>query len=177
MDKLASITDGRVREKTGRGWAEWVDLLDHAGAVALPHKQIALLLQEKHGLDAWWAQSVTVGYEQAKGRRQEHEKADGFSANVSRTVAVPIDEIHAAWTSGAWLARVPGAEITKATPPKSVRIRLADGTRAAVYLTAKPGGKTTIQVEHERLPGAEAVEPSRALWREVITLVAGPPPE
>lgn len=174
MEKLASITNERVREKTGRGWGEWVEQLDHAGAAALSHKQIALLLQEKHDLDAWWAQSVTVGYEQAKGRRAEHEKPGGFSASVSRTVAMPIDEVHAAWASGAWLARVPGAEITKATPPKSVRIRLADGTRAAVYLTAKPGGKTTIQVEHEKLRGAEAVEPSRALWREVIALAAGP---
>jgi hypothetical protein len=177
MDRLASITDARVREKTGRGWAEWVERLDLAGAAALSHKQIALLLQEQDGLDAWWAQSITVGYEQAKGRRAEHEKAGGFSASVSRTVALPIDEVHAAWASGVWLTRVPGAEITRATPPKSVRIRLADGTRAAVYLTAKPGGKTTIQVEHEKLPGAEAVEPSRDLWREVIALVAGPSPE
>jgi hypothetical protein len=177
MDKLANITDARVREKPGRGWVEWVEALDHAGGAALSHKQIALLLQEQHGLDAWWAQSVTVGYEQAKGRRAEHEKAGGFSASVSRTVTVPIEEVHAAWASGAWLTRVPGAEITKATPPKSIRIRLADGTRAAVYLTAKSGEKTAIQVEHEKLPGAEAVEPSRALWREVIALVAGTPPE
>lgn len=173
MDKLASVSDAKVKEKTGRGWAAWVEELDRAGAGSLTHKQIAVLLQERYGLDDWWAQTVTVGYEQAKGRRAERQKADGFAAGASRTVAMPIEQVHAAWAAGAWLKRVPGAEITKATPPKSIRIKLADGTRAAVYLTAKPGGKTVVQVEHEKLASAADVEPARALWREVIAMVTG----
>lgn len=173
MEKLARITDAGIREKTGKGWMEWMEALDAAGAAAMSHQDIARLVQERYGIGAWWSQTVTVGYEQAKGRRAENQKADGFAASVSRTVARPAEEVHAAWAAGGWLARVPGAAITSATPPKYVRVKLADGTRAAVYLTAKPGGKTTVQVQHEKLKSAADVEASRALWREILALVAG----
>jgi hypothetical protein len=173
MEKLARVTDASVRRKTGRGWNEWIEALDNAGAAAMPHIDIARLVHERFGVDQWWSQTVTVGYEQAKGRRVEGQKCDGFAASVSRTVAQPIAEVHAAWAAGKWLKRVPGAEITTASAPKSVRIRMPDGTRAAVYLTAKAGGKTAVQVQHEKLAGPEAVEPSKALWREIVALVAG----
>jgi hypothetical protein len=54
-----------VKAKTGKVWADWFKLLDKAGARKLAHPEIATLLHEKHGLSGWWAQMVTVGYEQA----------------------------------------------------------------------------------------------------------------
>lgn len=173
MEKLARVTDASVRQKTGRGWNEWVETLDKAGAAPLAHNDIARLVHERFGIGEWWSQMVTVGYEQAKGRRVVGQKCDGFAASVSRTVAQPIEQVHAAWAAGHWLKRIPGAEITSATAPKYVRIKMPGGTRAAVYLTAKAGGKTAVQVQHEKLAGPEAVEPSKALWREIIALVTG----
>lgn len=173
MDKLARVSDAKVKERTGRGWTEWIEALDQAGAGALDHAAIARLVHERFGIDEWWSQTVTVGYEQAKGRRAEGQKCDGFAASVSRTVEQPIEQVHAVWAAGQWLKRIPGAKITSATAPKYVRIRMPDGTRAAVYLTAKEGGRTAVQVQHEKLAGPEAVEPSKALWRELIALVTG----
>ena len=37
--KSDRIADERVREKTGKGWAEWFTLLDRAGAATMSHKQ------------------------------------------------------------------------------------------------------------------------------------------
>jgi hypothetical protein len=60
------VSDEAVRSKTGRGWAEWFELLDGEGARELIHG--------KYGIDGWWAQNVTVGHEQERGLRDKHQK-------------------------------------------------------------------------------------------------------
>lgn len=90
---VGSSSDGvgedAVREATGRDRAEWFALLDQAGAATWKHKDIASWLVSDHGVDGWWAQSITVGYEQARGIRRPGQRQDGtFEASVSRTVAL-----------------------------------------------------------------------------------------
>lgn len=53
------------------------------------HKDIALWLRENHIESGWWSQMVTVGYEQARGLRQKHEKPTGFDVGRSKTFPVP----------------------------------------------------------------------------------------
>src|SRR3954467_10954258 len=36
-----ATSDATIRERTGRGWEEWFDLLDEWGMAELPHKEIA----------------------------------------------------------------------------------------------------------------------------------------
>ena len=38
---VARCSDARIRERTGRGWEEWFDLLDSWGAEELGHTEIA----------------------------------------------------------------------------------------------------------------------------------------
>ena len=45
---LAGMSDAAVAAKTGRSWLEWVRLLDADNAAALPHREIAALVHEKH---------------------------------------------------------------------------------------------------------------------------------
>lgn len=81
------ISDDTTLEATGRRSADWFGMLDTAGARDWPHKQIAEHLVAAHGVDAWWAQSITVGYEQATGRRRPGQQQDGtFAASVSRRI-------------------------------------------------------------------------------------------
>jgi hypothetical protein len=49
-----------VEERTGKSWDEWFSLLDAWDAASRPHAQIAGWLRTEHGVDGWWAQSVTV---------------------------------------------------------------------------------------------------------------------
>jgi GNAT superfamily N-acetyltransferase len=61
-----------VRRPTGKTWEAWIALLDKEGAGQMSHKEIAALLLDKGYIEKgseWWAQTVTVGYEYAKGRR------------------------------------------------------------------------------------------------------------
>jgi len=65
-------SDEAVRRATGRTWDEWIRWLDERGAAGMSHKQIVALLREQGGVESGgWRQTVTAGYEVAKGRRVE----------------------------------------------------------------------------------------------------------
>jgi hypothetical protein len=168
--QIAGISDEAVAKATGKTWAQWLKLLDAAGARRMAHRDIAALLNKKHRVSGWWSQMVTVGYEQARGMRQPHQKASGFSASASKTVGVPLARLYKAWADGktraAWLGRT--ITIRKATPNKSLRITRAGGTSVAVYFAAKGPGKSQVAIEHEKLPNSAAVAQSRALWGKAL---------
>ena len=54
------LSDDAVRRRTGRGWEEWLDLLDEWGAGERRHKEIARWVADEHALDNWSAQSVAL---------------------------------------------------------------------------------------------------------------------
>lgn len=74
------MSDERMLEATGRVRADWHAFLDAAGARDWAHPRIARWLVEEHGVDGWWAQGITVGFEQAIGRRLPGQSADGTFA-------------------------------------------------------------------------------------------------
>ncbi len=80
-----ATSDATIRERTGRGWEAWFDLLDEWGAAARTHREIARHvagLLEVHPL-AWNAQAVAGSYERARGLREVGERADGFAITAS----------------------------------------------------------------------------------------------
>jgi hypothetical protein len=87
------VADERVLEATGRGSQAWFALLDGWGAAGRSHTEIARRLREDQGVDAWYAQSITVGYERARGLRAPGQRPDGFAVGASRTVAVPVERL------------------------------------------------------------------------------------
>ena len=169
------ISDERIRQATGAGRAHWFAALDAEGAASWPHRDIAAELVERHGLEGWWAQTVAVAYERARGLRETHERPDGFSANKQRTVAAPAAVVWQAWADperrAAWLPEP--FEVTSATEPRSVNGRWGGGPeRVSVWLTAKDDGRTAVAVSHERLPDAAAVEEAKAAWAERLARLA-----
>lgn len=99
MDEIrySGVSDTAVRSATGKGWHEWFALLDEAGAQNWKHPQIARYLAGEQGAPDWWAQSITVGYEQARGLRAPGQMVDGFAAGASRTLTAPPEVVYAAW--------------------------------------------------------------------------------
>jgi uncharacterized protein YndB with AHSA1/START domain len=168
MKSYAGVGNEAVKARTGRDWAEWLRVLDKAGAMMKDHKEIVAVLKEQHGLGAWWCQMVTVGYEQARGLRQAHQKTGGFAAGVSRTFAAPVEAVYAEWSDparrSAWLD-APGMVIRKATENKSLRITWTDGTSSVdVNFYPKGPGKCQLQVEHSKLATEADVARVKALW-------------
>ncbi|MGH3715024.1 MAG: DUF4287 domain-containing protein [Micromonosporaceae bacterium] len=170
------VSDAALRERTGRGWAEWVALLDDWGGARHNHTEIVRWLMAEHQVDGWSAQTVTVGYEQVRGIRVPGQQSDGgFAASATRTVAVPVDRLFEAIADESmreqWL---PGAQlrVRTASAPKSFRADWeADGTRIVVGFGPKGDAKAEISVIHEKLAGADAVAHWKSYWRERLTVL------
>jgi hypothetical protein len=167
-----TVSDEVIRRRTGRGWEEWFDLLDDSGAIAKPHREIARWLRSEQGLDGWSAQSVTVSYERARGRRAVGEHADGFAITAQKTVQVPVDRLFDAFVDESLRERwLPGGRLRErtATRPRSARFDWGDGqTRVIVGFEAKGERKSVVAIEHARLPEAAAAERMKAFWRERV---------
>jgi hypothetical protein len=170
--RLGGIGSEAVRRATGKGWDEWLAVLDEAGARAMEHPAIARLLDEVHKLPGWWAQMVTVGYEQARGLRAPHQTRSGWETSRSKTIDAPIDEVFAAWTDDAtrarWLADH-DVTIRKATPRESLRITWVDGASSVVvHLWPKTGSRTQVRLQHSKLEDAAAVQRMKEYWGDQL---------
>lgn len=167
----ARRSDESVRNNTGRTWDEWFRLLDKWGAKDKKHPQIVRWLAEKHGVDGWWAQSVTVTYEQERGMRAPGQRADGtYSVSASKTVDVPLKKLFKAFQDERVRERWLGdfeLTIRTARPDKSVTAGWEDGTtRLAVWFVAKNNEKSQIALAHEKIANAQQADELKAFWRE-----------
>ena len=167
-------SDASIRERTGRGWEEWFDLLDDWGAAERSHRDTARWVAELQGIHplAWNAQAVVSSYERTRGLRAVGEHADGFTVTASKTVAVPVDRLYDAFVDESLRERwLPDGELRErtATKPKSARFDWGDGgTRVSVTFVAKGDAKSTAALQHARLADAEEAERMKAFWRDRV---------
>ena len=171
MAAKTQISDDAVKKATGRDWAEWFKIFDKAKADKKTHQEITAIAGE-HGAPPWWSQMVTVQYERERGLREVHQKSDGYSVSVSRTVAAPVAELYDAWDDGRrrakWLKQSK-LTIRKATPNKSMRITWNDGeTSVEVGFYAKGAGKSQVAVQHSKLKDKNEVAAKKELWSEAL---------
>ena len=177
------MDDARVMKATGKAWTDWFAILDEREARSLPHQEIARLLREDHGVSGWWSQSVTVEYEKRIGRRETGQRRSGeYTTTVSRTFSGTIDE-----ALDRWLARlsagadarafdgVPFAEepsISRTEKWRYWRVRLADGSKVTVYISAKPGGEASLlAVETGKLADNAAIGRWKAHWKAYLAVL------
>ncbi len=164
------VADEKVTEATGRGWQAWFEALDGWGAASRSHTEIARWLRQEHGVESWYSQSITVGYERARGLRAPGEHAEGFAVSASKTIAVGVERLFEAFDDEALRERwVPGGDLRlrTATAPKSARYDWEDGsTRVNVGFDDMGEAKSRVVLSHERLPDADAADEMKAWWRE-----------
>jgi hypothetical protein len=160
---VLATSDEKIRQRTGRGWEEWFSLLDEWGAQERTHREIARWVAGQ--LDvvplAWNAQAVTGSYELSRGLREVGEKDDGFAISVTKTVAVPVERLY-----DAFLAEPSKLRERTATRPKSARFDWGDESRVNVTFLTKGEAKSTMTLEHRRLPDAATAERMKSYWRE-----------
>lgn len=168
--------DEALVENTGNGYAHWFGLLDKWGAKEKGHTAIARWLVEDHGVPGWWAQHLTVAYEQDRGLRAPGQRLDGtYSISASKTVNVPVKQLFKAFVDddrrSMWLGDVE-LEIRTVRPDVSVTARWEDGaTRITVAFVEKEPKKSQIALAHERIPDPQQADELKAFWREHLTLL------
>src|SRR5581483_801125 len=170
-NKVAGLSDEAVKAKTGKTWAEWLTILDKAGAKKMDHKGIVACLSDKHDVGSWWQQMIAVGYEQARGLREKHQSASGFSASASKTVSANLETLYEAWNNkkkrDKWLPAVE-MSVRKATPNKSMRITWSDGTSVNVGFYGKGDDKSQVALQHIKLRDAKEVAKMKTYWGEAL---------
>lgn len=168
---LAGISDAKVSEKTGRTWAEWVALLDAAGARKLSHRDIARHVLDKYAdVGGWWSQMVTVGYERICGLREVGQGRDGrYQAGKSRTFAVKTSKLYRMFRDARlrleWLPEGV-TRVRTAVENKSIRFDWHDGTQVNVFFVSKGPAKSLVSIDHAKLASRADVMKAKSYWND-----------
>jgi hypothetical protein len=159
-----------VQRATARVGTEWFALLDAWDGTTHNHTEIARHVCETYGIDGWWAQSVTVGYERARGMRALHERPDAFPYECQQDLSRPVERLFAAFVEHD-RARSAGSKASRAAPshpasrPVGAFRRSAGETRLAITFCRQRTEKAALSSSRSALAGAEDVARWKALWK------------
>lgn len=185
------VSDAKIAAKTGFGYDHWFGVLDRFDALKKGHGAAARHLHESHGVDSWYAQGITVGYERARGVRGVNQRTDGeFEVSVSKVVPGTTVSVVKALTNARQRRRLKVSDeglmraldaAAGASAPKGFVVR-PDGlgrlrykwgnTTVQFYLVPKPGSKVSVVVTNMKLASREMVEQRRLAWREMLNSLA-----
>lgn len=152
----AGVSDRAMTTATGRHPEEWFALLDQHHASTWDHSTIARWLMSEHGVDGWWAQSITVRYEQSRGMRLPGQQPDGtFAVSASRRYPIEQDAL---------LERVverlservghPPATVRRDAKYKTARWRVGEETLLAT-VNPTSQGRTQVSLTRSKIPDPE----------------------
>lgn len=167
-----------IERATNRTWDEWLAFMDSINAKELSHHEIATkVLEELMGqIDspAWWAQGITVAYEQAIGRRLPGQRSDGtFQTSVSRATTLGMQDLMTRWEAFAAadpevLGLVAGDVRVSGTENRiSWRAKAADGSAIVVISEPKTKG-ASIVAQLMGLATLELNNEAKAQWQRIV---------
>jgi hypothetical protein len=168
------MAEDTLREATGKGWEEWCDIIDAWPGKDDGHTAIATHLRDEHGVEGWWAQTITVGYERITGLRLPYQQPDGtFSAGKSRTVTADPGMLRAMLLDdGDRVDLFPGIDTQLRSRPtaKTLRVRIGPGT-AQISIETLDDGRAKVAIAHEKLPSPASVEEWKAYWSDWLEAI------
>ncbi|MBY0495068.1 MAG: DUF4287 domain-containing protein [Cyanobacteria bacterium] len=186
------LSDAKTIEKTGHDLAHWFDVMDRFGGVDKGHTALTEHLYEKYQVPGWYCQGIVVAYERARGKRVMNQKCDGsFEVSVSKVIAAKVPALvkslsdakqRKAWSGGADAGFVKALETGLKNPKSKGFVMKPNGEARYRYkwddvtvqfnLYPKGPGKTSIVASTQNLPGPEAIEKYRALWKAAFAALA-----
>lgn len=161
-----------IEEVTNRSWQDWLEFFKKINAENLSHPEIAEKICDE-GVTAWWAQNITVYYEQQIGRRKPGQNCTGkFAVSIGKTLPGDLDTVLKQWQIAVKAyKKFDQLEITRKPSVSSTekyrywRCGFANDSVLNVNFSQKTADKTTISVQHEKLSSSEEVEHWRAYWK------------
>ncbi len=173
-----------IERATGRTWSAWLEFMDRIGAHDLDHARIAAAVeQDLQGVvdnPAWWAQGVTVAYEQHAGRRVPGQRPDGtFEFNVSKATTLDMHALMDAWVAFAaddeQVRELAGGDPRRSGTDKRLywRVKAQDGTSVQVSSEPKKGGSAAVVATHTGLASQERAADAKAAWRAILERFVG----
>ena len=179
--------EARLVARTGHVWAHWFAVLDAYRATTKSHAAAARHVAEVHGVDDWYAQKITVGYERARGLREANQRMSGdYEVSVSKVLPAPVLEVVAAlrdrrrradWASA--LESLPRESLEAALTGKNrlverdrggarMRFRTSSGSVIELRVDPKPKQKSSVVVQTMKLKTKDDVARCRAAWKTAL---------
>ena len=165
-----------IEKATHKSWSEWLAFFGDINAESLDHTHIAAHvfteLDGKIASPGWWAQAVTVAYEQHIGRRQPGQRSDGrYECSVSRVFDGGREDVFAMLlerTSSVTQLNERRIENdrTSVTPVRSYWRADLDETKVTLAVEEKTPEKSLVVVTHSELSNDEQVSTWRTFWKE-----------
>ncbi|NRD27027.1 hypothetical protein [Frigoribacterium sp. VKM Ac-2836] len=155
------LSDARLGSGTGRSAAEWFTLLDAAGATRLSHEQIARLLVDEFEVVPWWAEGITVRYEQERGVEPPGRQPDGsYAVTVGRSLRGGALELFdlAVDRFARYAGGRPETVVRSATRP-TADWTLAHGETLRLRVVSTDGPKCSVSLVQGDLRLPERVQP------------------
>ncbi|WP_167040765.1 hypothetical protein [Salinibacterium sp. ZJ454] len=171
-DHKSNLSDEAMLKATGKAPDDWFALLDAEKATLWTHTEIARWLVDVQGVDGWWAQSVTVRYEQERGMRLPGQQGDGtFSVSATKTVPHPVPAVLDA------TIRLVSAEFGHAPSSSKSEVKRpyarwkVDGEAVLASLEDK-NGKTALNLTHSGIIDGSRVEHAKPTLARLLTDIA-----
>lgn len=142
----------------------------------MPHPEIVKLvyaeIEKMTDKPGWWAQGITVAYEQHIGRRAAGQRSDGtFEVSVSRTFNGSREEVFTKCLERLTNeTEFDGRSIANVRTSKTLvrsywRCDLDDGSKLTIAIEQKAPGKVLIVVTHSSLQSADEGSNWREFWK------------
>ncbi|MGY3261856.1 hypothetical protein [Frigoribacterium sp. 2355] len=155
------LSDARLGSGTGRSAAEWFALLDAAGAARLSHEQISRLLVDEFEVVPWWAEGITVRYEQERGVEPPGRQPDGsYAVTVGRSLrGAPLELFDLAVDRFARYAGGPPEVVARSATRPTADWTLAHGDTLRLQVVSTAGPKCSVSLTQGSLRLPERVQP------------------
>ena len=168
-----------VERATNRTWDEWLRFMDGINARDLNHHEIATKvyyeLEGKVDNLGWWAQSVTVAYEQYIDRRIPGQRPDGtFQTSVSKATKHGMQDLMDKWVDfaagdQAVLTLIAGDVRVSGTENRITwRTKGHDGSSIRITSEPKKDGTASIIVNHMELMTEDLNNEAKSNWASII---------
>jgi len=192
-----AVSEASCRSATGKSLAEWHELIDRKGGIALGRRAIGSWIVGDLKVDPWWSATITHEYEVARGAVEKDGRPKGYTICATKTIKADADACFRAFSTAAALDRWfgPGhdariadgghwrnddgnvAAIRKVTPAKAIRAVWQDPgltLPAPVEIKFAPSGaKTTVMVTIDRLQTRAEADGYRRAWGEALDRLKG----
>jgi uncharacterized protein YndB with AHSA1/START domain len=187
-----AVSESSCKSATGKTLAEWFKALDKHGGVALGRRNLSKWIEHEHGVELWWATTITNEYEIARGDLAKDGKPKGYSICPTKSIKASPQDCYAAFTTAkaldGWFGpkhevdmRDGGqwrngdgnrATIKKVNAGKNIRLLAEDEgltlpTPVEVKFTPN-GANCTVMISIERLQTRAEADGYRHAWGEAL---------
>ena len=166
------ITPESCRKETGKTLQEWFELVDAKCGPNPGRKAVGDFLFKEMKVDAWWATTLAVEYEAARGVVEKDGRPRGYNICATKSIAAAPEKVFARIQDTSWAGQGTQVDFVKTNPGKMARFTLAGaghptGELVEVKLTPA-GGKCSIVVSHERIQDRGRADGLREAWGEIL---------